>query len=86
MLTIKAASGSPAPLVAPIRAAVRAIDSTVPVYSVEQLANLGAKVEPMDPVSFAASVGVLLAVSLVAHLIPLSRALRVDPATALRAQ
>ncbi|CAN5834523.1 ABC transporter permease [soil metagenome] len=177
VLTVKGASGSPAALVAPIRGAVRAIDPTVPVYSVEQLENLVAKavdqrrfvmrllvvfagiavllagvglygvisysveqrtrevglrlalgatggdigwlvftggaavvgtglgagllvsiaamralgslvagVEPMDPVSFAAAVGVLLAVSLAAHLVPLRRALRVDPAIALRAQ
>jgi ABC-type antimicrobial peptide transport system permease subunit len=41
-------------------------------------------VEPTDGVTIAAAVGVLLAVALLASGLPLRRALRVDPAEALR--
>ena len=41
-------------------------------------------VSPEDPVTLATAVGVLAAVALGAHVFPVRRALRVDPATALR--
>jgi putative ABC transport system permease protein len=41
-------------------------------------------VSPVDPVAFTAAVLVLSAVALAAHLVPVRRALKVDPATALR--
>ena len=41
-------------------------------------------VSPMDPATFSIAVAVLCAVALGAHLVPVQRALRVDPASALR--
>ena len=41
-------------------------------------------VRPQDPLTLVAAVGLLTAVALGAHLVPVRRALRVDPATALR--
>jgi putative ABC transport system permease protein len=41
-------------------------------------------VSPIDPATFGAAVAVLCLVALGAHLVPVRRALRVDPATALR--
>jgi putative ABC transport system permease protein len=43
-------------------------------------------VSPMDPVTFGAATAVLVAVASVAQLIPIRRALRIDPAAALRAE
>jgi ABC-type antimicrobial peptide transport system permease subunit len=39
----------------------------------------------VDPLSLAASIAVLASVAVIAHLVPAMRALRVDPAIALRA-
>jgi ABC-type lipoprotein release transport system permease subunit len=43
-------------------------------------------VEPNDPLTFAAVVGVLFAVALTATYVPARRAARVDPTTALRVE
>ena len=43
-------------------------------------------VSPIDPLTFTAAVLVLVAVALLAHWIPIRRALRIDPALALRAE
>ena len=43
-------------------------------------------VSPIDPLTFAVAVLVLVAVALLAHWIPIRRALRIDPALALRAE
>jgi hypothetical protein len=43
-------------------------------------------VSPTDPPAFAAASALLIAVALVAHWIPVRRALRIDPAGALRAE
>ena len=43
-------------------------------------------VSPVDPLTFAVAVLVLVAVALLAHWIPIRRALRIDPALALRAE
>jgi putative ABC transport system permease protein len=43
-------------------------------------------VSPMDPVTFAAAAAVLVAVALAAQWVPIRRALRIDPAAALRAE
>jgi putative ABC transport system permease protein len=43
-------------------------------------------VSPLDPLTFAAATGLLCAVALGAHCLPLRRALRIDPAIALRAE
>jgi putative ABC transport system permease protein len=48
------------------------------------LGSLVFGVSPEDPATFTAAVAVLTAVALVAHLLPVRRALRVDPSTALR--
>jgi len=48
------------------------------------LGSLLYQVSPHDPVAFAASAGVLLAVSVAACLIPARRATRVNPLDALR--
>jgi putative ABC transport system permease protein len=56
------------------------------IAAVRSLGSLVAGVQPMDPLAIIVAVGVLLAVSLAAHWIPLRRALRIDPAIALRAQ
>jgi putative ABC transport system permease protein len=49
------------------------------------LGSLVFGVSPVDPPTFAAASAVLIAVGLAAHWIPLRRALRIDPASALRA-
>ena len=43
-------------------------------------------VSPIDPVTFAAATLLLMAVALLAHWVPVRRALRIDPASALRAE
>jgi putative ABC transport system permease protein len=43
-------------------------------------------VSPVDPVTFAAAAAVLTVVALGAHWVPIRRALRIDPASALRAE
>ena len=43
-------------------------------------------VSPFDPVSFGGATTVLIAIALLAHWIPVRRALRIDPASALRAE
>jgi predicted permease len=48
------------------------------------LGSLVFGVSPEDPITFTAAVGLLTVVALGAHLIPVRRALRVDPAIALR--
>jgi putative ABC transport system permease protein len=43
-------------------------------------------VSPVDPLTFAAAAALLAVVALLAHWVPVRRALRIDPATALRAE
>jgi putative ABC transport system permease protein len=43
-------------------------------------------VSPLDPPTFAAAAAVLTVVALAAHWVPIRRALRIDPSTALRAE
>jgi ABC-type antimicrobial peptide transport system permease subunit len=43
-------------------------------------------VSPVDPVTFGAAAALLTVVALGAHLVPIGRALRIDPASALRAE
>jgi putative ABC transport system permease protein len=43
-------------------------------------------VSPVDPLTFASAAALLTAVALVAHWLPMRRALRIDPAIALRAE
>jgi len=43
-------------------------------------------VSPVDPPTFAAAAAVLIIVALLAHWVPIRRALRIDPASALRAE
>jgi ABC-type antimicrobial peptide transport system permease subunit len=50
------------------------------------LGSLVFGVSPTDPLTFAAAAALLAFVGLLAHWIPVRRALRIDPATALRAE
>jgi putative ABC transport system permease protein len=43
-------------------------------------------VSPLDPLTYAGAAAVLIAVALLAHWVPVRRALRIDPALALRAE
>ena len=43
-------------------------------------------VSPTDPLTFAAAAALLTLVALLAHWVPVRRALRIDPASALRAE
>jgi ABC-type antimicrobial peptide transport system permease subunit len=43
-------------------------------------------VSPVDPVTFGLATALLIAVALLAHWVPVRRALRIDPASALRAE
>jgi len=56
------------------------------IAAMRALGSLVAGVQPADPLAFAGAVGLLLVVALAAHLVPLGRALRIDPAIALRSQ
>ena len=50
------------------------------------LGSLVFGVSPVDPLTFAAAAALLTVVALAAHWIPVRRALRIDPASALRAE
>jgi len=50
------------------------------------MGNLLYKVSPRDPIAFGAALIVLIAVALVACLLPARRATRIDPVQALREQ
>ena len=50
------------------------------------LGTLTFGVSPVDPPTFAAAAGLLTLVALLAHWVPIRRALRIDPTTALRAE
>jgi ABC-type antimicrobial peptide transport system permease subunit len=50
------------------------------------LSSLLFEIEPADPMTMATAVAVLLAVAVVASYLPARRAMRIDPATALRAE
>jgi putative ABC transport system permease protein len=50
------------------------------------LGSLVFGVSPVDPTTFAAAASVLTIVALAAHWVPIRRALRIDPASALRAE
>ena len=54
--------------------------------STRYLGTLMFGVSAVDPPTFAAATGVLTFVALLAHWVPIRRALRIDPATALRAE
>jgi ABC-type lipoprotein release transport system permease subunit len=43
-------------------------------------------VSPTDPLTFATAAAVLMLVAILAHWFPVRRALRIDPASALRAE
>ncbi len=60
--------------------------TAVAVFAARSTAALLYGLEPSDPLTFAAAALVLLAVGLVAGLLPAERAARVDPAVALRAE
>ena len=54
------------------------------IFSTRYLRTLVFGVSPVDPATLAAAAGVLALVALAAHSVPIRRALRIDPATALR--
>ena len=56
------------------------------VMTTRYLGSLVFGVSPVDPLTFAAAAALLAVVALLAHWIPVRRALRIDPATALRAE
>jgi len=58
----------------------------IAVAATRFLESLVYGVSVIDPTTFALSTALLVAVALLAHAVPLSRALRVDPASALRAE
>jgi ABC-type antimicrobial peptide transport system permease subunit len=56
------------------------------VLGTRVLGSLVFGVSPLDPVSFGGATLVLIAIALLAHWVPVRRALRIDPAIALRAE
>ena len=54
------------------------------VVSTRYLGTLVFRVSPVDPPTLAGAAGLLIVVALMAHIVPLRRALRIDPASALR--
>jgi putative ABC transport system permease protein len=56
------------------------------VVGTRVLGSLVFGVSPLDPVSFGGATLVLIAIALLAHWVPVRRALRIDPAIALRAE
>jgi hypothetical protein len=57
-----------------------------PAVSLIAIVSLGLGISPSSPLTLMAAIGIMLAVSLLAALIPAQRASRVDPAIALRAE
>jgi putative ABC transport system permease protein len=58
----------------------------VAVATTRYLGTLVFGVSPVDPATFAGAAALLTVVALVAHGVPIRRALRIDPASALRAE
>jgi ABC-type antimicrobial peptide transport system permease subunit len=56
------------------------------VWAARLIANVLYGVQPVDPVSYGSTAGVLLGISLVACLVPMRRAIAIDPAITMRAE
>ena len=55
-------------------------------WAAKLIANVLYGVEPVDPISYGSTAGVLLGISLVACLVPMRRAMAIDPAITMRAE
>jgi ABC-type antimicrobial peptide transport system permease subunit len=61
-----------------------AIGATAALLLTRLMANLLYKVSPRDPIAFGTALIILIAVALIACLVPARRATRIDPVRALR--